>query len=215
MRTCCRTLATRARHAADRGGNVRALARVAALGLIAVGCGPVVQYITVPSTASVTPSSDQANIILMQPTTRFNVNILDARGELVAQLNGRSRTIVRLPPGPIRLYAIIGNFAEAADRIEGTVQAGRTYYATLSVRGGGFGGLAFRALNPRSLDDRWAQRDAYVAGNPLIEMDPTKVPIVIRQIGDPAPLLQKIDAKIEKLGPAHRAERTIEPEDGL
>ena len=94
MRTCCRTLATRARHAADRAGNVRALARVAALGLIAVGCGPVVQYITVPSTASVTPSSDQANIILMQPTTRFNVNILDARGELVAQLNGRSRTIV-------------------------------------------------------------------------------------------------------------------------
>ena len=26
MRTCCRTLATRARHAADRAGNVRALA---------------------------------------------------------------------------------------------------------------------------------------------------------------------------------------------
>ena len=124
----------------NRRGHFRALACVAALGLIAVGCGPVVQYITVPSTASVTPSSDQANIILMQPTTRFNVNILDARGELVAQLNGRSRTIVRLPPGPIRLYAIIGNFAEAADRIEGTVQAGRTYYATLSVRGGGFGG---------------------------------------------------------------------------
>src|SRR5437868_2514541 len=115
MRTCCRTLATRARHAADRAGNVRALARVAALGLIAGGCG----------------------------------------------------------------------------------------------------GLAFRALNPRSLDGRWAQRDAYIAGTPLIEMDPTKVPIVIRQIGDPAPLLQKIDAKIEKLGPAHRAERTIEPQDGL
>ena len=185
MRTCCRTLATRARRAANRGGGVRVLARIAAFGLIAVGCGPVVQYITVPSKASVTPPSEQANIVLMQPTTRFNVNILDARGELVAQLNGRSRTIVRLPPGPIRLYAIIGTFAEAADRIEGTVQAGRTYCATLSVRVGGFGGLAFRALNPRSLDDRWAQRDAYVAGNPLIEMDPPKVPIVIRQIGDP------------------------------
>ena len=199
----------------NRRGHFRALACVAALGLIAVGCGPVVQYITVPSTASGTPPSDQANIVLMQPTTRFNVNILDARGQLVAQLNDRSRTIVRVPPGPIRLYSIIGNVAEAADRIEGTVQAGRTYYATLSVRGGGFGGLAFRALNPRSLDNRWAQRDAYIARTPLIEMDPTKVPIVIRQIGDPAPLLQKIDAKIEKLGPAHRAERTIEPEDGL
>jgi hypothetical protein len=143
------------------------------------------------------------------------LNILDGHGRLVAQLNDRSRAIVRVPPGPIHLYAIVGNVAEAADRIEGTVQAGRTYYATLGVRGGGFGGLAFRALNRRSLDDRWALRDTYISKTPLIEMDPKKIAVATRQIGDPAPLLQKIDAQIEKLSSAHRAERMIEPEDGL
>jgi hypothetical protein len=201
--------------AVDRGGRFRGVAGGAALALIAVGCGPTAQSITMPSTASFTPTPDQASIIIVQPNTRFRVNILDGQGRLVAQVNDRSRTVVRVPPGPVRLYAIIGNVAEAGDRIEGTVRAGRTYYATLSVRGGGFGGLAFRALNPRSHDNRWEQRDAYIAKTPLIEMDPTRVPIAMGQIGDTAPLLKKIDANIEKLSPAHRTERTIEPEDGL
>jgi hypothetical protein len=186
----------------------------AALEVTLVGCGQT-QNITVPSAASVTPVPDQANIIIVQPTTRLQLNILDGQGRLVAQLNERSRTVVRVPPGPVRLYAIPGAVAEAGDRIEGTVRAGRTYYATLSVRGGGYGGVAFRALNPRSHDNRWAQRDSFMANTPLIEMDPSKVANAMRGIGDPVPLLQKVDAKVDKLGAAHRAERTIDPEDGL
>ena len=62
---------------------------------------------------------------------------------------------------------------------------------------------------------RWEPRDAYIAKTPMIEMDPTRVPVAMGQIGDPAPLLKKIDANVEKLSPAHRAEGTIEPEDRL
>jgi hypothetical protein len=168
-----------------------------------------------PSTASVAPASDQANIIIVQPTTRLQLNILDGDGRLVAQINDRSRAVVRVPPGPVRLYAIPGAVAEAGDRIEGTVLAGRTYYATISVRAGGYGGVAFRALNPRSLDDRWAQRHAYIEKTPLIEMDSARIPIAVRSIGDPVPLLRKVDAKVDRLSAAHRAERTIEAQDGL
>lgn len=67
---------------------------------------------------------DQATIVIIQPTTRFHsVNILDARGQLLGQLNDRSRTVIHVPPGAVRLYAIVENRAEFGDRIEGEVDA--------------------------------------------------------------------------------------------
>jgi hypothetical protein len=57
-------------------------------------------------------------------------------------------------PGAARLYAIPESRL-TGDRTDGTVQAGRVYYATISVR---YVGVAFRALNPRSRDNRWALR---------------------------------------------------------
>jgi hypothetical protein len=185
----------------------------AAVGLISTACAPAVQNITTPSAASVAAIPDQATIVIVQPTTAFqSVNILDARGQLLGQLNQRSRTVVRVPPGPVRFYAIPEKRADWGDRIDGTVLAGRIYYATISVRRGG---MSFLALTPRSRDNRWAQREQYVARTPMVEVDPSKVAIAIREIGDPAPMLQKIDAHIEALGAAHRAERVIEPADGL
>lgn len=46
-------------------------------------------------------------------------------------------------------------------------------------------------------------------------MDPSKVASAIREIGDPTPLLQAVDVRIEKFDAEHRAERLIHPEDGL
>jgi hypothetical protein len=183
------------------------------LALLAAGCGPAVVNTTTKSTASIAPLPDRATIVIIQPTTAFqSVNILDAQGQLLGQLNGPSRTAVRVPPGSVRLYAIPEKQAEWGDRIDGTVQPGFIYYATISLRRGG---LAFRALNPQSRDDRWANRDAYMGKVPAVEMDPNKSPEAIRQIGDPAPMLKKVDAFIEGLDAAHRDERTIRPGDGL
>jgi hypothetical protein len=185
----------------------------ATLALIAAGCGPAVVNTTTKSTASVAAVPDRATIVIIQPTTGFqSVNILDAQGQLLGQLNGPSRTLIYVPPGPVRLYAIPEKQADWGDRIDGAVQAGLIYYATISLR---YGGVAFRALNPQSRDNRWAHRDAYMIKTPAVEMDPSKAPDAIRQIGDPIPMLKKVDAFIERLDSAHRAERTIRTEDGL
>jgi hypothetical protein len=71
MESCRTSLATRARRAANRRA-VRGLAHAVVLAFITVACGPVVEYITVPSTASITPSSNEANVVIVQPNTRFN-----------------------------------------------------------------------------------------------------------------------------------------------
>ncbi|HZI40167.1 MAG TPA: hypothetical protein VFD67_00645 [Gemmatimonadaceae bacterium] len=183
------------------------------LGLLAGGCGPAVVNTTRPSPAMATPAPDRVAIIIIQPTTAFqSVSILDAQGQLLGQLNGRSRTVVYVPPGPVRLYAIPEKQADWGDRVDGEVQGGLVYYATISLR---FGGLAFRTLNPQSRDNRWANRELYMANTPAVEMDSSKVPEAVRQIGDPVPMLRKIDAFVERLDDAHRAERSIKPGDGL
>src|SRR5438552_6683771 len=155
---------------------------VAMLAALAAGCGPAVLNTTRQSAASITPAADRAAVVVIQPTTGFqSVNLFDAQGRLLGQLNGRARTVIYVPPGPVRIYAIPEKQAEWGDRIDGDVQGGLVYFATISLR---FGGLAFRALNPQSPDNRWANREAYVAKTPAIEMDPSKVPEAIRQIGD-------------------------------
>ena len=98
-----------------------------------------------------------ATIVVVQPTTHFqSVSILDGRGQLVGQLNDRSHTVFQVAPGPVRLYALVENKANMADRIDGTVQPGRVYFVTVSLR---WGGVSFLALNQRSPDGRWNQKD--------------------------------------------------------
>jgi hypothetical protein len=182
-------------------------------GIASAGCGPAVQNITVATPGTVAAVPDQATIVIVQPTTHFqSVGILDARGQLIAQLNDRSHTVIQVPAGPVRLYALVENKAGWADRLEGTVVAGKIYYATVGLR---WGGVAFLALNMRSPDARWAQKDAYVASTPRVQMDLQKVSLAAGQIGDPAAVFKSADAFNEKLDPPHRAERLIQAEDGI
>src|SRR5690349_19940816 len=106
----------------------------------------------------------------------------------------------------MRLYAIPEKQADWGERVDGEVQGGLVYYATISLR---FGGVAFRALNPQSRDNRWANRELYMANTPAVEMDSRKLPEAVRRIADAMTMLRKIDAFVERLDDAHRAQRSI------
>lgn len=182
------------------------------LALAAMGCGPAVHNIAVRSSASVAPDPAAATIVVMQPSTHYNsVGILDANGTLVGMLNDRSSTIVRVPPGNFRLYALVENQAGWGDRLEGTVEAGRVYYATISMR---WGGINFLALNTRSRDDRWSHLSEYLENAPLVAMDPAGVPVATRELGDTHAILQRIDHYADGLDAEHHAERVVDAADG-
>lgn len=183
------------------------------LALAAAACGPPIRPITVPAPDN--PSAavpDQATIVIVQPTTDVRVvNILDATGRLVGQLNYQSQTAVRIPPGPVRLYATAERQPSFGDRITGTVLAGKVYFATISVR---YGGLRFLALKPSSRDDRWSHREQYLR-RPAVVMDPARIPEATAALGDAAEMLKGADRFADRLEGAQRDERTIAPEDGL
>ena len=186
---------------------------VLSAGWVAVGCGPAVHSITIPSPGAITAAPTQATVVIVQPSTRFqSLNILDGQGQLVAQLNDRSHTMVQLPAGPVRLYAVLENSPGTADRIEGTLLPGKIYYATVSLR---YGGVSFLALNPRSRDDRWSKKDEYLSATPRIQMDSQKVAQATTELGDTTRIMKKADAYVAKMDAAHLAERTIEEGDGL
>jgi hypothetical protein len=180
---------------------------------VAAGCGPAVHNITMPSRSEISASPTEATIVVVQPSTRFgSVNLLDPGGRLVGQLSDRSHTLVRVPPGPLRLYAMVERDPRLGDRIDGQVEAGRIYFATISMR---WGGINFLALNPRSHDDRWTHRDEYVSGTPFVEMDPEQLSLALGEIGDAAPLIERIDRQTERMDPAHLEERTVLATDGI
>ena len=96
------------------------------------GCGPTLRSATRPSIGGAEPDSVTAVVVVVQPTWRTPaVNFLDSRGVLLGQINNRSQTVLRVPPGPIKLYALIGNDPDSGDRIGGDLLAGRKYYATI------------------------------------------------------------------------------------
>lgn len=193
-------------------GGRHALLALALLSVLSA-CGPAVQNITVKSAEALSADPAQATLVIVQPTTRFqSVNILDQDGRLIAQLNDRSHTLLRLPAGPRRLYATVEKQAKWGDRIEGTFEAGRTYYATISLR---WGGVSFLALNPRSNDQRWSQKEKFLSTTPRVQMDPSKTALASQQLGDPTSVLQNADAYVAKLDEAHRAEHLIRAEDGI
>jgi hypothetical protein len=185
---------------------------VSILALVAVGCGPAVHNIAVRSSASVAPDPGSATIVVMQPSTRYgSVSILDPSGNLVGMLNDRSATIVHVPAGNFRLYALVEREAGWGDRLEGTVEAGRVYYATISMR---WGGINFLALNPRSRDDRWSHLSEYLDQSPMVEMSPSGIPVATRELGDTQAMIQRIDHFADGLDADHHEERVVQAADG-
>jgi len=196
-----------------RGGTAaRAVVVVVVVAWLASGCGSVVPDITIRTSGAIAAVPDAVTVVIVQPTTRLrSVSIVDGRGQLVGQLNERAHTAVRLPEGPTVLYAVRENDAKTADRLEGTLVAGRVYYATVGPRPGG---VALLTLNPRSPGQRWSHKDEYLT-TPRVQMDPQRVARAVNELGDPAAIIEAGDAHVARLDPAHLAEHTIQENDGL
>ena len=182
-------------------------------GALATGCGPAVPNITLMTPGSPTPAADLATLVVIQPTTRYmSVSILDANARLLGQLNDRSYTVIQVPAGPVRLYAFWEDQIKAADRVEGTLVAGKTYYATVGLR---WGGIAFLALNQRSPDMRWSHKDEYLGKVPRVQMDGARSAEVIQKLGTPPKIFQYADEGVQKMDGPHQAERVIQADDGV
>jgi hypothetical protein len=183
-------------------------------GWLAASCGPVVPNITVPTPGAIPDDSQTVSVVIVQPTSRLvSVNIIDGRGELVGQLRDRSHTLIHVPEGPTLLYAVLDNKAATADRIEGTLVAGRVYYATVGPRPDG--GVALLTLNRRSREDRWSHRDEYLAKTPRLQMDPQRVTRAKNELGNAVPIMEAGNAHVEALGAAGLAEHMIQESDGF
>jgi hypothetical protein len=182
--------------------------------LVLASCAPAVPSITVRTPAGpIVADAEKVTVVIVQPETRLrSVAIVDGRGQLVAQLDDRSHTVLRLPEGPTLLYAVVENKAETADRIEGTLVAGRVYYATIGERDGG---VAFLALNARSPGGRWSHRGDYLARTPRVTIDPDKLGRAVNELGDTAALMHAADSHVAKLEGAAAAEHAIQESDGF
>jgi hypothetical protein len=181
--------------------------------LLIVSCAPALQSITIPAPGRIAPDPEKVTVVVIQPAAGLRVvDILDGRGQLVGQLDERSHTVLTLPEGPTVLYALVDNRAETADRIEGTLVAGRVYYATVAPRAGG---VALLALNPRSPDGRWGHRDEYLATTPRVRMDPERVVRAANELPDAAAVMKAGDTYAAGLPPGAAAERQIYESDGF
>jgi hypothetical protein len=177
-------------------------------------CAPSYPSIAVRTPATpITADFDKVTLVVVQPESRLHaVSIVDGRGQLVGALDDWSHTVIRLPEGPTVLYAVVENHAETADRIEGTLVAGRVYYATIGAREGG---LTFLTLSPRSPGNRWKRRDSYVADTPRVAMNPEKVGRAAAELGDPQALMRAADDRLAKLDPGSAAEHSFQESDGF
>jgi hypothetical protein len=193
---------------------IRFLRAVAATSVLAA-CAPAVPSIAIQTPASpIAADPEKVTVVIVQPATHVRViDIVDGRGQLIAQLDDRSHTVIHMPEGPTVLYAVVENRADSADRIEGTLIAGRVYYATIGERAGG--GVAFRALNARSPDGRWRHKDEYLAATPRVTMNPELVVRAANELGDTTALMKAADAYVAKLDDAQAAEHTIQESDGF
>jgi hypothetical protein len=182
--------------------------------LATAACAPAVPSIAIRTPAAqIAADPERVTVVIVQPSTHLRVvDIIDARGQLVAQLDDRSHTVIHMPEGPTILYAAIENRADSADRIEGTLVAGRVYYATVGERPGG---VALLALNARSPDARWRHRDEYLAATPRVSMNPDLVVRTANDLGDTTALMKAADAHVAGLDAAQAAEHAIQESDGF
>jgi hypothetical protein len=192
---------------------MRLEAATLAAAVLAAACAPTVPNITVTSPGKIAPLPDAVIVVVVQPATHLrSVSILDGWGQLVGQLQDRSHTVIRLKEGPTLLYAVLGKDPATADRIEGTLVPGRVYYATVGPREGG---VALRALNPRSPEGRWSHKNEYLATTPRLQMDPERVTRAANELGDTEAILKAGDAYVATLDADAYAERAIQETDGF
>lgn len=162
---------------------------------------------------AIAPAPESVTVVVVQPTSRLRaVNLVDGRGQLVGQLDGRSHTVIHVSEGPTLLYAVQDNRADTADRIEGTLIRGRVYYVTVGERAGG---VELVTLNARSRDGRWSHKDEYLRATPRLQMDPQKVTRAVNDLGDTEAIINAGNAHVAALDAAGQAEHAIQENDGL
>jgi hypothetical protein len=185
-----------------------------ALATACLACAPTVPNITVVvSPGKIEAPPNAVTVVILQPTTRLrSVQIVEGHGELVAQLEDRSHAVVRLREGPTVLYAVLGSDASTVDRIEGTLIAGRTYYATVEAREGG---VALLALTPRSAGGRWSHKSEDLAATPRLQLDPQKLTRAVNELGDTDAIIRAGDARAAKMDAAQVAEHSLQETDGF
>jgi hypothetical protein len=188
---------------------------LAALALVTLACSPAVPNATVKTGNTLEAVQDAATIVVVQPRTKYkSVSFVDGQGRLLGQLDRRSHTLLRVPPGAVRLYAFWENKAASGDRIEGTVLAGKIYFATIGYRGT-VGGIALLALNPRSPDRRWEEKDRYLSSTPRVQLDPARAAEVMQRLGAAPEIFRWADEHTKDLTGRARDERVILPGDGI
>jgi hypothetical protein len=176
-------------------------------------CGPSFPNISVVSPGTIEATPDAATVVIIQPASRLrSVEIIEGHGQLVGQLDDRSHTVVRVHEGPTVLYAVLGPDASTVDRIEGTLIAGRIYYAIVEARAGG---VALLALTPRSRDDRWRHKSEYLAATPRLQLDPRQLTPAVNELGSTDAIIQTGDGRAARMDAAQIAEHSIQETDGF
>jgi hypothetical protein len=191
----------------------RFLTVIAALAsCFAAGCAPTVAVIAIKSPGPISPDPHKATIVVIQPASNLRaVNLIDGHGRLLAQLDDRSHTVVRVSEGPTLLYAVLENRPDTADRIEGTLLSGYVYYATVSAR---TGGVSLVTLTPRSPEGRWEHKSEYLAHTPRVELDPDTIGRTVNDLGNVLPIMETADARVTTMSSAEQAERQYQESDG-
>jgi hypothetical protein len=166
--------------------------------LVLVGCASATEVVAVPSRVPTAVSSEEATLIVANTASWRVVNLLDENGRLVGQLNGRSHVVIARPAGPFKLYAVPEADASRGDRIEGTLERGRLYSASVGMR---WGGASLTVTH----DDCELGR---------VELDAAKVPTLMQELGDTRAITVEIDRRVERLDTDARQARTVKPVDG-
>ena len=169
---------------------------------------------------NIVPAHGMAALAVIQPTLRSShLTLVDEHGKVLGQINGRTSTVLQIPPGPFRVYVLPPRYSGVpggndvvGDRIQGDVTEGKVYFGTISTR---FAGIRFNALTPRSPDQRWDHREKWLRETPRIEMDSSKIASLTDFIGDPSDQLARIDEFFQRLDATHLEARTILASDGL
>ncbi|MDB4981724.1 MAG: hypothetical protein JWM82_2476 [Myxococcales bacterium] len=194
------------------GAMPRAARVLVALGTVGLGaCGSTFPNISVASPGKIEAAPDAVTVVVIQPTSRLRaVELLEGHGQLVGQLDERSHTVLRLHEGPTVLYAVLGPDPSTVDRIEGTLIAGRVYYAIVEARAGG---VALLALTARSRD--WKRKGEYLTSTPRLQIDPQRLTRAVNELGDTDAIIQAGDARAAKLDAAQVAAHSIQETDGF
>jgi hypothetical protein len=158
-----------------------------------VGCAPATRLIVVPSTTKAVTTKDTATLLVGNSLGYPVVNLLDGQGKVLGQLTGRSHTVLQVPPGHVKLYAVLERNGKTGDRVEGDVETGKVYYVTVGFR---WGGASLTVLSERTDKDAWKERKTYETDLDNKQLDSARLSGLVQDLGDTKQILGDIDGVV-------------------